>query len=47
MECTNESVKFSIETSMTEIKPVKMEKHAFEFRDETLLVAILGNFEIF
>ena len=38
------SVKLSIETSMTEIKPVVMKKHEFEYRKETLLVAFFGYF---
>ena len=41
INCSYESVKFSNETSMTEIKPVVMEKYEFENRDETLLVALL------
>ena len=32
----HKSVKFSIETSMTETKPVVIEKQEFEFREETL-----------
>ena len=45
IECSYIIVKFFLDTSMTEIKPVVMEKHEFEYRDENLLVALFGFFE--
>ena len=35
---------FSIQTFMTEIKPVVTERHEFEFRDEPLLRALFDGF---
>ena len=33
-----------VENSMTEIKPVVMEKSEIEYRDEALIVALFGTF---
>ena len=44
IDCSYEKVSFSNETSMTEIKPVVMEKHEFVYRDESFLVALFGVF---
>ena len=46
IECSSKIVKLSVEISVKEIKPVVIEKHDFEYRDETLLVALIGIFAI-
>ena len=43
-ECSIESVKFSVRTSMTEIKAIVTAKHEFQNRDKTLLVELFGCF---
>ena len=37
----------SIDTSLQETKPEVTEKHQFDYRDESRLIAILGTFEFF
>ena len=41
------NVQFSVQTSITEIKPVVMEKHGFEDRVEALKVSPFCTFRIF
>ena len=42
IECSHRKVGFLIEILMTVINPVVMEKHEFEYQDETLFVALFG-----
>ena len=44
-ECSYKNVKFSFGTSMREVKPVNLEKHELDYRDESSLVAIFGSFK--
>ena len=47
VDCTCTSLKLSIETMLEENKPVVMERHEFEYRDESILKALFGTFGLF
>ena len=44
VECSSTNLFISIETWMVEIKPVDTEKHEFEYRVESRLIAAIGSF---